>query len=361
MKHMEQLRAERIATLAQLAAIESEWRNLHQRARDASAYVDFDWVLMCWREQVETARHRPLIVTVRDGDRLVFCLPLQRERVVGMFGRYRALRSAMTQDAVALADDGDGGVWLDAALQLLRRDRLSLGVVLTGVVAGTRLAAWLEDTADSTAAHGALTIVDLEPGFDPYLATFSAATRTQLRRQQRQLGQDGSVPLRFSTVDTLEADIDWLLAHKRAWEPPSGRKIHDWLTTPDGERRFRELARKWVPDGRMSCAFIEVDGTPVAGGMVLLSAKEVIYYLVTYDPAWANLSPGRLFTIALIEWAATNDFEVFDMMGGTFEWKARLKTGDRPIRRYELIVPRWYQLIRRMARRGGPFQSRRRE
>jgi CelD/BcsL family acetyltransferase involved in cellulose biosynthesis len=301
MKRMGQLHAQRITTLAQLMSIEPEWRSLYQRAGDASAYVDFDWVPMCWREQVETARHRPLIVTVRDRNRLVFCLPLQRERV-----------------------------------------------------------AWTEGTADTAAAYGAQMIVDLEPGFEQYLATFSAATRTQLRRQQRQLGQDGSVPLRFSTVDTLEADIDWLLAHKRAWEPPSGRKLHDWLTTPHGERRFRELARKWVPDGRMSLAFIESDGRPVAGGIVMLSAKEVIYYLVTYDPARANLSPGRLFTIALIEWAATNDFEVFDMMGGTFEWKARLKTGDRPIRRYELIVPRWHNLTRRLARHGAPFQSQRR-
>ena len=110
----------------------------------------------------------------------------------------------------------------------------------------------------------------------------------------------------------------------------------------------------------MSLAFIESDGRPVAGGIVMLSAKEVIYYLVTYDPARANFSPGRLFTIALIEWAATNDFEVFDMMGGTFEWKARLKTGDRPIRRYELIVPRWHNLTRRLARHGAPFQSQRR-
>jgi len=207
----------------------------------------------------------------------------------------------MTQDVVALADDGDGRGWLDAALHLLPRDRLSVGEVLTAVVAGTRLAAWIEHTADIAVTHGAQMIANLEPGFDQYLATFSAAARTQLRRQQRQLGQNGSVPLRVSTVDTLEADIDWLLANKRAWEPPSGRKLHSWLTTPDGERRFRELACKWVPGGRMSLASIDMDGSPVAGGIVMLSAKEAIYYLVTYEPARASLSPGRLLTIALIE------------------------------------------------------------
>jgi len=49
---MAQRHAQRITTLAQLMSIEPEWRSLYQRAGDASACADFDWVLMCWREQL---------------------------------------------------------------------------------------------------------------------------------------------------------------------------------------------------------------------------------------------------------------------------------------------------------------------
>lgn len=75
-------RVDILRTLADVEAIESEWRALEAATPEATGFQSFDWCC-AWMRAGAGGRDRWRIVAVRDGARLVALWPLERERMLG--------------------------------------------------------------------------------------------------------------------------------------------------------------------------------------------------------------------------------------------------------------------------------------
>ncbi|HEX4297981.1 MAG TPA: GNAT family N-acetyltransferase [Devosia sp.] len=328
---------ELIRSDAAFEALEPDWRALFERAGRPSPFLDFDWVRMTWQRVALEGPPAQLAIVRRDG-RLALGLLLQQMPYRGLFQRYHGALTelpAFTEPLVAAEDvagltaellRGLGGQWLTFSLVLARlRDDAPVRQALAPRIR-------------SEMTLGMAPMVDISGGFDGYYNAFSGGTRNQLSRKRRKLAAGGAVVLRLATEDSFDADFDWLLEHKRSWSPPDGGPLRAWVTEAGSEDDLRHIGKRWIADGRMVLGTLDSGDRRVAGGMVLVAGAEATYYVLTYDPAFAYYSPGRLLTLQLIEHVAGLGVERFDFMRGDQQWKDRLKNAVRGVRRIRVAL-----------------------
>ncbi len=61
---------------------------------------------------------------------------------------------------------------------------------------------------------------------------------------------------------------------------------------------------------------LDLDERPISGGICLVSASRMEFYVVTYDPTFASVSPGNLLIEDLVKWCVPRkldfDFRLTD-------------------------------------------------
>lgn len=327
---------------ARLFAVAQEWNGLWDRAANPSPFLHHDWVTMCWRRVALTHPRAPSVVVVREGGEAVLAAPLMPGSSLGIFRAPSGLCSLLPQYNEALMrEGGDGKVAIAALLGALGRDPLAVRLRLDRVPSWSPLVAAIEGhiATRSTLHHGAL--IEFPDGYNAYFARFSRPTRSQHQRLTRLLGEHGTVALRHSDAESFNADFDWLLAHKRAWTPPQGRRLRRWVTSPGIETDLRMLAKRWVGSGRALLSVLTAGQQRVAAVLTLLGGRtEAVCYAITYDPQFGRYSPGRLLMLKLIEHLAAHGMHRLDLMSGDTEWKTRLATSLPPILKLRARLPR---------------------
>lgn len=326
---------------ARLLALADEWTALWAHAANPSPFLHHDWITMCWRRVALTDPRAPSAAIVRHNGEAVLAAPLMPEQSLGIFRAHSGVRSLLPQyNDMLLREAADGSAALTALLGVLGRDPLSLRLRLNRLPSWSPLLTAIAPyaVAQSTIQPGAL--IDFPDGYDAYFEHFSRPTRSQYRRLARLLSEHGEVRLRQSDAPSFNADFDWLMAQKRAWTPPNGR-LRRWLVSTGVEADLRLLARRWIRSGRAWLSVLTAGDQRVAAALTLLGGMgEAVYFVITYDPAFARFSPGRMLTLMVVEALASHGMRRLDLMSGETEWKIRLATQVPPILKVRARLPR---------------------
>lgn len=168
--------------------------------------------------------------------------------------------------------------------------------------------------------------IDLTTGYDPYIASLSANTRSGIKRKAKKLAQVSGGALdvrRFRTPTELEA------FHRLARDV-SGKTYQERLLDsglPDDERfvaRMLTLAAADAARGWLLC----VDGAPIAYLYCPIEHGVVRYDHVGHDPAFADLSPGSVLQMeAIRDLFADGAHRRFDFTEGEGQHKRQFSTG----------------------------------
>jgi CelD/BcsL family acetyltransferase involved in cellulose biosynthesis len=310
-------------TDAEFAALEPAWRQLEACARPALPSLDYDWVRLAWGA-ARVAGREPVIASVEAEGRLALALPLLRRTPRRGRVRYTLLHGTLLQTTdVLLAHNTDGAAAIAKLFAGLRRRGKGASLVLANVADGTPLHAGAAASAEATEASA---LVDMPDGFDAYFSTHSPAMRSQHRRMKRRLG---GTTLRLARAATWDDDLRWFLDTKRAWTPPDGSKLRDWVTSPAAEADLRTLGRLWADDGRAVLAILEEGGQRLAGCLCFRRGETAVLYAVGYRAEHARYSAGRTAIIETLAALAASGVGRVDMMPFPAEWKDRLKTGTQ--------------------------------
>jgi len=129
-------------------------------------------------------------------------------------------------------------------------------------------------------------------------ATLSAKRRKELRRQYRRLGDRGAVTyVSARTPEDVRNAIERFLAlEARGWK---GAKRTALLSDPSLATFTRTMTRLLAHNGKCWVDAIEIDGTPVAMGIVLFSGENAFFWKIAYDESLSAYSPGVHLTIEL--------------------------------------------------------------
>lgn len=310
-----------------LKAVAVEWRELSLRMTPTSPFSDIQWVTMVFRRVVAANLSRPLVAVVRQDGALVLGIALQCVPYRWFFRRFVGTDAYFRQtESIVIALEGDAAAWLATLCRGLRFSWRYTALVLSRLPALGRLNALA--TRASIRSSVAVGVTDLSRGYEHYLASFARQTRSELRRMRKLLAAHGPITERAATVETFAEDLHWLLEQKRRWSPPGNGPLAQWVALPECEADLNELAQSWLRDRRLALLQIELSGRRVAAGLVLCAGETAVFYATTYDPDFAQFSPGRMLAFRLMEWAAANGITRFDFMGGRWQWKQRLETNQ---------------------------------
>lgn len=167
--------------------------------------------------------------------------------------------------------------------------------------------------------------IDMEIGFDTYLARFSGKTRATLRRKTRRLAEEAAGGYHVTTHRT-PAEIEAFLA---AALPLSAKTYQARLLDaglPDDPAARRAMLAA-AEDDRMRAFLLHAGGEAIAYLCLPVSGRTLVYAHLGYDPAWARLSPGTVLQIEALERLfAERAFAWFDFTEGEGGHKALFGT-----------------------------------
>lgn len=128
----------------------------------------------------------------------------------------------------------------------------------------------------------------------------SAKKRKELARQRRRLSEQGEVSYTSSTKPAgVRAAVEKFLALEASgWKGESETAL---LCDPSKAAFVRAMTRQFAQTESCRVDALEVDGKPVAMGIILCAGRSAYYWKTTYNEAYSRYSPGVLFTIEMTQ------------------------------------------------------------
>jgi CelD/BcsL family acetyltransferase involved in cellulose biosynthesis len=155
-------------------------------------------------------------------------------------------------------------------------------------------------------------VVDTE--WATYEQRLSKNLRSDLRRCQRRLGEEGDVTFDFNDgtegLDALLADVFAIEA--RSWKAARGTA----MTSDVDVRSFYDESARWAAGrGCLLVALLRVDGRPVA--MHVGIQDRGVHYLIkgSYDPYYRRGSPGKVLLRATLQRAFERGLDRVELLG----------------------------------------------
>jgi CelD/BcsL family acetyltransferase involved in cellulose biosynthesis len=322
---------EEIRGLVAFRALESEWRDLVERAPEASLYHTWEWLQArlethCVDEQVAV-----LLVRSRGGGRLVGAASLIHDRE----GEYWCTGSlTMPDERIDVLLAGPPTAILGAVLGHLRRtrSRWRLGLprlpetsplvpAIPGAARGAGVRLFVRPSEPSR-------LVRTDGGWDAYLASRRSKVRREWRRKQKRLEAQGRVEIVTATdPETAERVIDDVLAiEEKSWklDGDNGKTVHRHITA-----FYPALTRSCADRGWLRLHVLYLDGKPIAYLYGVLF-RDLLYALWTsYDGEYASLSPGIVIVLHGLRRAFEEGVPVVDFLGAETRWKIEVSDGTR--------------------------------
>ena len=172
-------------------------------------------------------------------------------------------------------------------------------------------------------------------GLDAWLASRSRNFRQQMRSRRRRAERLGGAVRIARTAEEFIRDFDGLrrLHHSR-WNERGGSGA---LSKAD-ESLILEAGASLAASARARLFTLDINGRPAASYLFVAAGGEVSQYVMGFDPAWSELSPGLLTLIAAIEDASARGDRRLDFGAGAEPYKYRFADRDEPLV-WRTIVP----------------------
>jgi len=169
--------------------------------------------------------------------------------------------------------------------------------------------------------------LELEGGFEKWLAARSGNFRRQIARARRQLeAEGGSARLALDPDAIKQATEAFGDLHFRRWERRGGsglgRSVPAFLEDAAADLVGRGEMRLWV---------VELDGEPLCVSAFLAAGGEVYFFNSGFAGSRGDLKPGVLALFAAVEDAFARGEHRVDLGGGAHSYKLRFTADSAPI------------------------------
>jgi len=139
-----------------------------------------------------------------------------------------------------------------------------------------------------------------EPGDDAerYLRRTLGQGYKKRMQQHRQLEKAGTLAYRCHRgADAVPALEEFLTLEAAGWKGRSGTAL---ASLPQHGAYIRDIIRNFAAVDAARIDLLRLDGTPIAGGLLLDHAGQSHFLKIAYDEGKARLSPGRALAIEML-------------------------------------------------------------
>lgn len=167
---------------------------------------------------------------------------------------------------------------------------------------------------------------DLSGRFDDYLATFSAKSRSTLRRKVRKFAETSGGELDIRTYQSPDEMAEFQTLARHVSAKTYQEKLLD-AGLPDDPGYKAQMMRA-ASKGEARAWLLFADNDPVSYLYAPADGDTLIYAYLGYDPAWARHSPGTVLQIeAMKQIIDEGRFRLFDFTEGDGQHKRLFATG----------------------------------
>jgi CelD/BcsL family acetyltransferase involved in cellulose biosynthesis len=287
-----------VTSLDALRQLQTKWHDLEKNTQNhASVFQSFDWV-MTWAETYiadgkATSLH---VIAGYDAEKLVFVWPLMRTTQMGLatltwltdpFGQYGDVMCRKGQNT---------RLWLESALNFMRRLRDVDILRLRHVRADSHLAAHAVDFLHDARVPDGAPFLDLTQyaSEDAYDERYTSTQRKRRKKIRKALEELGPVTFeRLPTGTTADVAIRDAIAEKNAWLSERGR-INRVLGCPKHVTFLKNLSRRRSGTVEVVVTEMKAGNKPVSWEVGFRHRGTHYGYITSHVNALTDLSPGRL-------------------------------------------------------------------
>jgi CelD/BcsL family acetyltransferase involved in cellulose biosynthesis len=318
-----------------LAALGSEWAELHARSVPRNPFLSWEWTAICWEQLCRSAR--PFLLTARADGRLAGIAPLCVEsrlgfRVLRFIGdgrsdylgflhaaEHRPVERALLDALAGLRTEWDLAVLRQLSATYSSLPASQVPAELRGQQVRGTVAPYLAFDGDWD------TLLKQGPG---WLKRMAKASRKWLK--------DGGVVERLPEAEAAR-HVDAVSAvEARSWK---GREGAARFQPGPGKELLRRALETLGARGEMELWLARKDGRPVAYEINFLTPERICLYQGAYDEEYRKWSPGGVLDFLSIERAWQLGLREYDFMSGDEPYKAERTTSERPLDYLALYPP----------------------
>lgn len=277
------------------------WKDLCVRALEPNIFLDPDFALPLFQHARPPREPRFLLVWAENGPanfgRLLGLFAIDRPRWPG--GLTRSCLHDQTSSGMPLVDRDRSPEVIAAALARLGTgDRRSAALILPSVIRDGPFAAAVRQVCETSSR--ALVVLEERSravlprpahGDDRIACFASARRRKQHARKARRLAEAGTRTLTSARTpsEVAVATERFLELEYRSWKGARGTAL---LSNPALATFARTMTRLLSVDGRCRIDALEIDGRPIAIGIVLSDDDRAYFWKIAFDEAFGAFSPG---------------------------------------------------------------------
>ncbi|MFI4950290.1 MAG: GNAT family N-acetyltransferase [Caulobacterales bacterium] len=313
---------------AAFAALQPEWDDRVERAPAHSGTPVFAFNLQAVRQLGRDAGQLRLIVA-RDGGRLAGLWPLALRREYGVTIA-RQLGSGSLQEYASPLISPDAPPALAAAM-LQAAEGLADVLEVWNLPVASPLVRLLDAQrrAKVPRTGDCPTISLREAGsWEAWIARRSRSFRQGLGNSRRRLEKLGAVAFREIEAADAADFAQWMVRTKRRWLDERAIR-RSWLRDEACATFYSNLIG--IPGSGVTGFALTLDGRIICGGICLLAASRLEYFVTAFDTTYAAFSPGGLWLEECVRWCIPRRLD-FDFRMMQFAYK--LRWADR-MDRYE--------------------------
>ncbi|MEO0619626.1 MAG: GNAT family N-acetyltransferase [Pseudomonadota bacterium] len=310
-----------------MMALETDWCDLERRTSQPFTFFQtFDWCSNWIKHGDASGQARPLIIVIRNTDRLIALCPLMRLPLAG--GQYSAciLGHPHTQYANMLIDDHAPRPEVNAIFRRALRGISGVDMVeLNEVPASSRLAAALDSMARPVFTDNATAIMNFRglSTWEDYQASLNCSIRRGRAKRRNKLERAGDVTFDVlwpcdpgfdeAVTTVIEMKRQWIAATGRVGTGLEGETLSTFLAHLTGDASLR---------AGLVLHVLKLDNRPIAIELGIIRGDDYASFIAGFDGALNDLSPGKIQMERSFRWFLENGVVRYDFLPNPASYKA---------------------------------------
>lgn len=302
-----------------------EWRVLWQKVPDATPFQSPEWLLSWWGCFGNGA---PLVLTAREGGRLIAVLPLYELDEAGC-RKLLPIGISLSDYLDALVDSdhpGAAGALVASLAELSDWEEcyipdLPPRAAMLAAQCPTRL-------IENRSAGETCPVLALPAAVAELREVVPRKTSRDVRQARRRAAAAGRVEAIRADASTVSGFMqDFFRLHEERWQPIAG---HGVCADPVVRDFLLTAAQRMLDAGMLRLYLLRVGNSIAAAYYGFMAKRTAFAYLSGFDPEFAELSPGTQIVAHAIEEAVREGGHEFHFLRGGEPYKYAWGAVDRP-------------------------------
>lgn len=319
------MRLEPVTSQTAFDRLAPEWQALWRRVSNASPFQSPEWLMTWWRLFGNKA---PLVLTARDGWRLIAVLPLYLYEEAECC-KLLPIGIGLSDYLDVLVEPGHSeavGAFFEALAEHPGWEECYIPDLPPG--AALLAAQFPAQLMEHRVMSGTCPVLALPSAVAGLPEVVPRKTLRDLRQARRRAAAAGTVEAIRADASTVSGFMqDFFRLHEGRWQPIAG---HGVCADPVVRDFHLAAAQRMLDAGMLRLYLLQVGNSTAAAYYGFTTKRTAYAYLSGFDPEYTELSPGTQIVAHAIEEAVREGAREFHFLRGGEAYKYAWGAVDRP-------------------------------